>query len=89
MNQAEIDGIKALVEKYQPSQLRLPLHAAVMVSPLYLLAPIQLFSTKWDRRALFLVSTSMSSLASLLMIPRPLRHWGITSPPFLLKLKRG
>jgi hypothetical protein len=33
----------------------LPLDVAVMISPLYLLIPIQLYSIKWDRRDMFLV----------------------------------
>ena len=89
MSQAEIEEIKGLMSQYQPNQLRLPLHAAVMISPLYLLAPIQLFSVKWDRRALFLVGTCVFTGFLFLTIRRPLRPWGITGPPFLLKWKPG
>jgi hypothetical protein len=80
VDEAEIDEIKALISKYKYNQLRLPLHAAVMISPIYLLAPIQLFSIKWDRQAMFLVSASIRSIPSLLMIPRVPRPWATTSP---------
>lgn len=59
LNERNIADIKALIKKYQPSQLRLPLHAAVMISPLYLLAPIQLYTKKWDRHNMFLASVSV------------------------------
>jgi hypothetical protein len=57
MDQTEIAEIKELMERYAPNQLRIPLHAAMLISPLYLLAPIQLFSMKWDRRAMLFVRT--------------------------------
>src|SRR5271168_1132445 len=55
LDQTAIGEIKQLMARYAPNQLRVPLHAAVMISPLYLLAPIQLFSMKWDRHAMLFV----------------------------------
>ena len=58
--EAEVEEIKALMKKYKRNQLHLPLHAAVMISPLYLLAPIQLHTLKWDRPSMLLVRVAIS-----------------------------
>lgn len=38
-----------------PHRFRLPLHLALLVTPLYLLAPVQLHTKDWDRYSLLLV----------------------------------
>lgn len=65
VSRADIDVIKTLTRSYKGHQLRLPLHAAVMLSPLYLLAPLQLYSVKWERQAMFRVRASFS----LMLVP--------------------
>jgi hypothetical protein len=80
-----MEDIKGLTKSYLPSQLRTPLHAAVMISPLYLLAPIQLYAVKWDRQAMFLVRTfiSLIPLAELtISVSRPPQLWEIASLPY-------
>ena len=86
MSRADIDVIKALMKAYKGNQLRLPLHVAVMISPLYLLVPIQLYSVKWERRAMFLVRR-IFSLVAFSDDFQTSKAMGNSKPPLLVEVE--
>jgi hypothetical protein len=86
VSRADIDVIKALMKAYKGNQLRLPLHVAVMISPLYLLVPIQLYSVKWERHAMFLVR-QIFSLVAFSDDFQTSKALGNSKPPLLVEVE--
>jgi hypothetical protein len=50
-----VDEARILKDAPTTQPLRLPLHVALFVSPIFLLAPINLHNRDWDRASLFQV----------------------------------
>ena len=51
----DLKQIEALLE-ISPTQITLPLHVSLAISPLFLLTPQSIFKKRWNRQSLFLVS---------------------------------
>lgn len=70
-----------------PHRLRLPLHLALTISPIFLLIPVQLFRKDWDRLKLLHVSLAFSFSYNILRVPRLPSSLETKSLQFLLKLR--
>ena len=55
----ELKQIEALLD-ISPSQITLPLHLSLAITPLFLLTPQSIFKKHWSRQSLFLVSRFFS-----------------------------
>lgn len=83
-----LDEARILKDAPTTQPLRLPLHVALFVSPVFLLAPINLHNRDWDRTSLFQVCQQPIYRACISLCEKTFRAFGNQKPDVLVKYEK-